>query len=443
MFGQITQRFESIFRDLRGLGIITDNNINTTVREVRRTLLEADVNFSTAKNFINRVKKKAQGSKVIKSIKPGQQFIKIINDELINLLGQNTASLNLDKSPSVILLAGLQGAGKTTTAGKLAYLLKKEGRSVSLIAADIYRPAAIEQLKTVGKEINIPVYEDVNSNVANICSKGLEQAKSSKKDVVIIDSAGRLHIDDEMMIEIQTINDFVKPCEILFVADGMTGQDAVTSALAFNNSLPLTGIILTKMDGDSRGGAALSILEVTGKPIKFIGTSERIDGLLPFNPQRIANRILGFGDVVSLVEKAQNLIDEKDALDLKKKINKNTFTLDDFRSHLKQLKGLGSIKQFIGMMPGANQKVLKQLNLDDQQMDWTEAIINSMTVYERHHPNLINGSRRRRIANGSGRSVQEINILLKQFMTMKKMMKKMGKINKFGVPKMDVLGRFN
>ena len=431
MFGQITERFESIFRTVRGLGKITDKNINTTVREVRRALLDADVNFMAAKTFVSRVQEKAQGTKVIQSVKPGQQFIKIIHDELVELLGQKTAELTLEGSPSIILLAGLQGAGKTTTAGKLAARLKKQGKSVCLVAADIYRPAAIEQLQAVGKQIDVPVYQEATSNPAAICKRGIEEARSLKNDVVIIDSAGRLHVDGEMMNEIQA------------VADGMTGQDAVNSALAFHETLPLTGVILTKMDGDSRGGAALSILEVTGKPIKFIGTSEKMDGLDPFDPKRIADRILGFGDVVSLVEKTQDVIDEKQALDLQNKLMQNTFTLDDFRLQLQQLKNMGSIRQLMGMIPGMNQKALQQLNLDDRQMIWTEAIINSMTAEERHQPQLINGSRRLRISRGSGRPVQEINALLKQFTTMKKMMKKMGKIKNFGLPEMDTVGRFN
>ena len=443
MFGQITERFESIFRTVRGLGKITDKNINTTVREVRRALLEADVNFTAAKTFVSRVQEKAQGTKVIQSVKPGQQFIKIIHDELVELLGQKTAELTLEGSPSIILLAGLQGAGKTTTAGKLAARLKKQGKSVCLVAADIYRPAAIEQLQVVGKQIDVPVYQEATSNPAAICKRGIEEARSLKNDVVIIDSAGRLHVDGEMMNEIQAVAEMVQPCEILFVADGMTGQDAVNSALAFHEALPLTGVILTKMDGDSRGGAALSILEVTGKPIKFIGTSEKVEGLDPFDPKRIADRILGFGDVVSLVEKTQDMIDEKQALDLQNKLVQNTFTLDDFRLQLQQLKNMGSIRQLMGMIPGMNQKALQQLNLDDRQMAWTEAIINSMTPEERHQPQLINGSRRLRIARGSGRPVQDINALLKQFTTMKKMMKKMGKIKNFGLPEMDTVGRFN
>tara|TARA_B100001123_G_C15275481_1_gene1011996 strand:- start:84 stop:1415 length:1332 start_codon:yes stop_codon:yes gene_type:complete len=443
MFGQITERFESIFRTVRGLGKITDKNINTTVREVRRALLEADVNFTVAKTFVNRVKEKAQGTKVIQSVKPGEHFIKIVHNELVNLLGQKTAELTFNGSPAVIMLVGLQGAGKTTTAGKLAARLKKQGKSISLVASDVYRPAAIDQLRVIGKQIDVPVYQESTSNPTAICKRGIENARSMNNDVVIIDSAGRFHVDDEMMNEIQAIAETVYPCEILFVADGMTGQDAVNSALAFYDRLPLTGVILTKMDGDARGGAALSILEVIGKPIKFIGSSEKMDGLDAFDPERIAGRILGFGDVVSLVEKAQDAIDENQAQDFKKKLLQNSFTLDDFRLQLQQLKRMGSIRQLMRMIPGMNQKALQELNLDDNQMAWCEAIINSMTTEERYQPLLIDGSRRQRIAQGSGRSVQEINTLLKQFTTMKKMMKKMGKIKNFGLPEMSTIGRFN
>ena len=443
MFSQITERFETILRNVRGVGKITDNNINKTVREVRRALLEADVNFAVAKSFVRRIQKKAQGTKVIKSIKPGQHFIKIINDELVKLLGEKAAEFSLNGSPSVILIAGQQGAGKTTTAGKLAFRLKNEGKSVTLIAGDVYRPAAVEQLRLLGKQIGVHVYHDVKSTTMAICKNGIEKARSLKNDIVIIDSAGRLHDDDEMMNEIKNIANAINPCEILYVADGMTGQDAVNSAENFNNKLPLTGIVLTKMDGDARGGAALSILEVTGKPIKFIGISEKMDGLDLFFPKRIADRILGFGDVVSLVEKAQSVIDEKLANELNMKIIKNSFTLDDYRIQIQQFKNFGNISQLTGMIPGLNKKVSNQLNLDDRQMIWTEAIINSMTMEERYKPNLINGSRRQRISRGSGRSLQEINLLLKNFTTMKKTMKKISKIKNIKFPEIDTLGRFN
>jgi len=442
MFGHITERFESIFRNVRGLGKITDKNINDTVREVRRALLDADVNFKVAKTFVKTVQEKAQGTKVLKSVKPGQQFVKIIRDELVTLLGEDTASLNLKGKPAVILLAGLQGAGKTTTAGKLAQWLKKSGKSVLMVAADVYRPAAIEQLKTVGKQADVPVYEEGTGDPLAISKRGIEEARSLKNDVVILDTAGRLHVDGEMMTEIQQIAEFATPDEILFVADGMTGQDAVNSAKAFHEALHLTGVILTKMDGDARGGAAVSVREVTGKPIKFIGTSEKLDGLDVFDPKRIADRILGFGDVVSIVEKAQDVFDEEEAEIFQKKLAKNTFDFDDFKSQLQQMKKMGSMNQLLGMMPGMNSKALKNLNMDDRQVGWTEAIINSMTPEERHRPEIINGSRRLRISKGSGRPVQEINALLTQISKMKKMMKKMGKMKNMKLPGMGGFGRF-
>ena len=443
MFGHITERFESILRNVRGLGKITDKNINDTVREVRRALIDADVNFNVAKSFVNTVHDKAQGTKVLKSVKPGQQFVKIIRDELVILLGTDSKDLVLKNNPAVILLAGLQGSGKTTTAGKLAYRLKKSGKSVLMVAADVYRPAAVQQLITVGQQADVAVYEEGAGEPLAICKRGIEEARSLKNDVVILDTAGRLHLDGEMMTEIQQIADMSDPDEIIFVADGMTGQDAVNSAQAFHEVLPLSGVILTKMDGDSRGGAAVSIREVTGKPIKFIGTSEKLDGLEVFDPKRIADRILGFGDVVSIVEKAQDVFDEDQAKDFQTKLVKNTFDLDDFKMQLQQMKKMGSMSQIIGMMPGMNSKALKQLNMDDRQVGWTEAIINSMTPGERQQPEIINGSRRLRISKGSGRSVQEINALLNQFSQMKKMMKKMGKMKNMKLPGLGGLERFN
>ena len=443
MFGHITERFESILRNVRGLGKITDKNINDTVREVRRALIDADVNFNVAKSFVNNVHDKAQGTKVLKSVKPGQQFVKIIRDELVLLLGTDSKDLVLKNNPAVILLAGLQGSGKTTTAGKLAYRLQKSGKSVLMVAADVYRPAAVQQLITVGQQADVAVYEEGTGEPLAICKRGIEEARSLKNDVVILDTAGRLHVDGEMMTEIQQIADMADPDEIIFVADGMTGQDAVNSAQAFHEALPLSGVILTKMDGDSRGGAAVSIREVTGKPIKFIGTSEKLDGLDVFDPKRIADRILGFGDVVSIVEKAQDVFDEDQAKDFQTKLVKNTFDLDDFKMQLQQMKKMGSMSQIIGMMPGMNSKALKQLNMDDRQVGWTEAIINSMTPGERQQPEIINGSRRLRISKGSGRSVQEINALLNQFSQMKKMMKKMGKMKNMKLPGLGGFERFN
>ena len=435
MFGQITEQFQTIFKNIRGLGKITDKNINDSVRQVRRALIDADVNFKVVKSFVADVEEKAQGTKVLKSIKPGQQFIKIIRDELVSLLGSKDTGLNLNYDPAVVLLTGLQGAGKTTTAGKLALKLKEEGRSVLLVAADVYRPAAIKQLIKLGRQVDVPVFTgDTNDDPFKICRDAIEKARSLKNNVVILDTAGRLHIDSNMMEEIQSIAHNTQPSEILFVADGMTGQDAVRSALSFHEAVPLSGVVLTKMDGDTRGGAAFSIKNVIGVPIKFIGTSESITGLEKFSPDRIADRILGFGDVVSLVEKAEKIFDEKNAQEIKNKISNNSFDLNDFKIQLQQLKNMGPIGELMGMMPGMNSKTLKQLNTDDRQINWTEAIINSMTENERKNPNSMNGSRRLRVSKGSGRPVQEVNALLKQFDEMKKMMKKMKNFKNTNIP---------
>jgi len=429
MFNQLADRFDTIFRNLRGLGKITDSNIQQTSREIRRVFLEADVNFKVTKAFVKRVKDRAEGTKVLKSVKPGEQFIKIIHDELVKLLGEKAKPLELgSKKPAVILMAGLQGSGKTTTCGKLAALLKKQGKSVLLAAADVYRPAAITQLQQVGKMVGVPVYEQGAGDPVAICQSAVEEAGASNTEVVILDTAGRLHVDGEMMSEVQEIAEAVSPHEILFIVDGMTGQDAVNSAVAFSAALKLTGTILTKLDGDSRGGAAVSISEVTGVPIKFIGVSEKPDGLEVFDPKRIVDRILGFGDVVTLVEKAQEGISEDEAAKLEKKLKNATFDLEDFSAQLKHLQNMGPLDQIMGMMPGMNRKMMKGLDLDDRQLVWTEAIISSMTLAERRDPAIINGSRRTRIARGSGRTVQEVNQLLKQFDQMKKMVKKMSKM---------------
>ena len=429
MFNQLADRFDTIFRNLRGLGKITDSNIQQTSREIRRVFLEADVNFKVTKAFVKRVKDRAEGTKVLKSVKPGEQFIKIIHDELVKLLGEKAKPLELgSKKPAVILMAGLQGSGKTTTCGKLAALLKEQGKSVLLAAADVYRPAAITQLQQVGKMVGVPVYEQGAGDPVAICQSAVEEAVASNTEVVILDTAGRLHVDGEMMSEVQEIAEAVSPHEILFIVDGMTGQDAVNSAVAFSAALKLTGTILTKLDGDSRGGAAVSISEVTGVPIKFIGVSEKPDGLEVFDPKRIVDRILGFGDVVTLVEKAQEGISEDEAAKLEKKLKNATFDLEDFSAQLKHLQNMGPLDQIMGMMPGMNRKMMKGLDLDDRQLVWTEAIISSMTLAERRDPAIINGSRRMRIARGSGRTVQEVNQLLKQFSQMKKMVKKMSKM---------------
>ena len=440
MFEQITDRFDTIFRRLRGLGKITDTNIQETSREIRRVLLEADVNLQVARDFITHVKVKAEGTKVLKSVKPGEQYIKIIYEELIHVLGDETAEIDLNGKPSVILMAGLQGSGKTTTCAKLAKMFTNQNKKVLMVAADVYRPAAIEQLQSLGRQIDVPVYDEGLGDPVAICVNAVAKAKSEKVDIVILDTAGRLHIDGEMMNEIQHIWDEVKPNEILFVADSMTGQDAVTSAKAFSEALPLTGTILTKLDGDARGGAAVSIRQVTGTPIKFAGVSEKMDGLEPFNPKQMADRILGFGDVISLVEKAELVTDEMEVAKLEKKMRGNEFNLEDFQQQLMQLKKMGSLQQLMGMMPGINRKMLKGMDMDDRQLLWTEAIINSMTPSERSKPNLIDGSRRKRISLGSGRSLQEVNQLLKQFAQMKKMMKQFGKMKPGKMPMGNFMG---
>ena len=434
MFDQITERFDTVLRNLRGLGKITDKNIQETAREIRRILLEADVNFQVTRDFVKRVQERSAGTKVLKSVKPGEQFIKIIHDELATLLGNEPVPLEFaKKGQTVILMAGLQGSGKTTTCVKLANRFKDQGKSALLVAADVYRPAAIKQLQVLADEIAVPVFEMGQDDPVKICSAAVEEAALSKLDCVILDTAGRLHVDGEMMVEIQQIAEAVKPTETLFVADGMTGQDAVHSAQAFNEALEITGTILTKLDGDARGGAAMSITAVTKKPVKFIGISEKTDGLEVFDPQRMADRILGLGDVVTLVEKAQKVVAESETVKIQEKLLENRFTLEDFNTQIKQLHKMGNLNQIMGMIPGVPRKMLQGMDLDDRQLSWTEAMINSMTLQERNNPQLINGRRRRRIAAGSGRSVQEVNQLLKQFTEMQKMMKKFGKMKSRGI----------
>lgn len=434
MFDQITERFDTVLRNLRGLGKITDKNIQETAREIRRILLEADVNFQVTRDFVKRVQERSAGTKVLKSVKPGEQFIKIIHDELATLLGNEPVPLEFaKKGQTVILMAGLQGSGKTATCVKLANRFKDQGKSALLVAADVYRPAAIKQLQVLADEIAVPVFEMGQDDPVKICSAAVEEAALSKLDCVILDTAGRLHVDGEMMVEIQQIAEAVKPTETLFVADGMTGQDAVHSAQAFNEALEITGTILTKLDGDARGGAAMSITAVTKKPVKFIGISEKTDGLEVFDPQRMADRILGLGDVVTLVEKAQKVVAESETAKIQEKLLENRFTLEDFNTQIKQLHKMGNLNQIMGMIPGVPRKTLQGMDLDDRQLSWTEAMINSMTLQERNNPQLINGRRRRRIAAGSGRSVQEVNQLLKQFTEMQKMMKKFGKMKSRGI----------
>ena len=434
MFEQLQERLSGVLKTIRGQGKITENNISHAMRDVRRALLEADVNFKVAKAFVNRVQEKAKGEKVFTSISPGQQFVKLIQDELVEFLGGETEELNFKSSGiTVILMAGLQGSGKTTTSAKLACLLKKkQNRKPFLIAADLQRPAAIDQLEVLGRQIDVPVYSERIKDPVSVVKSGLKHAKELGVDTVLIDTAGRLHVDEELMAELKSIVAIASPDEILYVADGMTGQDAVTSSSVFSEAISVSGIVLTKMDGDSRGGAALSIREVTQKPIKFLGMGESINAIEVFHPSRLAQRILGMGDVVSLVEKAQDVFDEKSALEMQSKMLGNTFSLADFKDQLIQVKKMGSVSQMMSMIPGASK--LKGMEMDDRQLIWIEAIINSMTPTERDKPELINGSRRKRIAKGAGRSVQEVNQLLKQFSQMRTMMKKFGKMGKGKFP---------
>jgi signal recognition particle subunit SRP54 len=434
MFEQLQDKLSGVLKTIRGQGKITENNISQSMRDVRRALLEADVNFKVAKAFVSRVQEKAEGEKVFTSVSPGQQFIKLIQDELVDFLGGDTEELKFKPSGlTVILMAGLQGSGKTTTSAKLACLLKKkQNRKPFLIAADLQRPAAIDQLEVLGRQIDVPVYAERIKDAVAVVKSGLKHAESLDVNTVIIDTAGRLHVDEELMAELKNIEAIASPDEVLYVADGMTGQDAVTSSLAFSEAISVSGIVLTKMDGDSRGGAALSMREVTQKPIKFLGMGESINAIEVFHPRRLAQRILGMGDVVSLVEKAQDVFDEKSTMQMQKKMLGNTFSLADFKDQLKQIKKMGSISQMMSMIPGASK--LKGMEMDDRQLIWIEAIIDSMTPTERERPELINGSRRERIAKGAGRSVQEVNQLLKQFSQMRTMMKNFGKMGKGKFP---------
>lgn len=429
MLEQLSQNLESVFKKIRGHGKLSESNISDAMREVRRALLEADVNYKVVRTFVNSVKEKALGAEVLRSITPGQQIVKIIHDELVQLLGEKTVALELSGNPAIILLVGLQGSGKTTTAAKLARNLRKMGRQPLLVACDVYRPAAITQLQVLGKQLDIPVYADENSkDVVKIAEMAIRESVRYAANVVIVDTAGRLHIDTDMMDEIQRLQKALKPAETLFVADAMTGQDAVNAAGTFAEAVNLTGIILTKLDGDARGGAALSVREVTGKPIKYVGVGEHLDKLEAFHPDRMAGRILGMGDIVSLVEKAQEDINVEEAAKLEEKMLKNTFDLEDFKQQLKQLKSMGPLGDLMSMITGV--KRIKDVDIDEKRLTRIEAIINSMTLVERRRPQILNGSRRRRIANGSGTKVQDVNQLIKQFQSMRKMMKKFGKMNK-------------
>jgi signal recognition particle subunit SRP54 len=426
MFENLSDRLDRSFKILKGQGRITEINIAETLKEVRRALLDADVNYKIAKSFTDRVKEKAIGADVVKSVKPGEQMVKIVHDELAQLMGGESVDINIKVNPSVILVAGLQGSGKTTFSGKLANLLKtKRSKKPLLVAGDVYRPAAIEQLKVLGEQISVPVYtEEDNKNPVKIAREAIRHAKREGLDVVIIDTAGRLAIDEDMMNEISSIKKEVNPGEILFVVDSMTGQDAVNTAKEFNNRLDFDGGVLTKLDGDTRGGAALSIRSVVDKPIKFVGTGEKMEALDVFHPDRMADRILGMGDIVTLVEKAQEQFDEAEARKLQKKIAKNQFNFDDFLSQIQQIKKMGNIKDLAAMVPGMG-KAMKNLDIDDDAFKGIESIIKSMTPLERSNPTVLNGSRRKRIAIGSGTSVQEVNQLIKQFSETRKMLKMM------------------
>jgi signal recognition particle subunit SRP54 len=424
MFENLNEKLERSFKLLKGQGKITEINVAETLKEVRRALLDADVNFKIAKSFTENVRKKALGMDVLNALKPGQLMVKIVHDELAELMGGKFVDINLKGNPSVILIAGLQGSGKTTFSGKLAKMLKsKKGRHPLLVACDVYRPAAIEQLKVLGQQISVPVYtEEGSKNPVKIALEAIKQAKMQGNDVVIIDTAGRLAIDQEMMNEIAAVKDAVKPHEILFVVDSMTGQDAVNTAKEFNDRLDFDGVVLTKLDGDTRGGAALSIRSVVDKPIKFVGTGEKLDALDNFHPERMADRILGMGDIVSLVEKAQEQFDEEEARKLQQKLAKNQFSFTDFLKQIQQIKKMGNLKDLAGMIPGMG-KALKDVEIEDDAFKHIEAIIYSMTVAEREDPSLLNGSRRKRIADGSGTNIQEVNRLIKQFTETRKMMK--------------------
>lgn len=424
MFENLSDRLQNAIHKMRGHGKITEENINEVMKEIRLSLLEADVNYKVVKEFTTTVKEKALGEEVQTSINPGDLFVKIVNDELTELLGGESAPLNLSGNPAILMLVGLQGSGKTTASGKLAnFLRKKHSKKPLLVACDIYRPAAIDQLKQIGRELNIEVFEEGKKNPLEICEHALIYAKEKNFDYIIIDTAGRLHIDEELMNELVSMNKQVKPQETLLVIDAMMGQDAINVITGFNELLPLTGVILTKLDGDTRGGVALSVRHLTSVPIKFIGTGEKLDSLNSFDPERMAGRILGMGDVVSLVEKAQDAISEKDAERTAKRMQNGKFDLDDFLRSLKQVRKMGPLESLIKLIPGASKLGLTNIQIDPKQMDHVEAIVLSMTKEERRHPEIIKASRKTRIAKGSGRSVQEVNKLLTQFMEMKKMMK--------------------
>lgn len=428
MFDNLSYKLEKAFQTLKGQGRITEINVASTVKEIRKALIDADVNYKVAKEVTDEIKQKALGQNVLTAVSPGQLLTKITSDELTDLMGGRSEDIKLEGNPAIILIAGLQGSGKTTFSGKLANYLKRQGRNVLLTACDIYRPAAIDQLKVLGEQVGVEVYaEPENKNAVQIAKAALAHAKTNNYRVVIVDTAGRLAVDEEMMDEIAKLKEALQPSETLFVVDAMTGQDAVNTAKAFNDRLNFNGVVLTKLDGDTRGGAALSIRRVVDKPIKFVSSGEKMDAIDRFYPERMASRILGMGDVVSLVEKAQQTFDADEAARLNKKIRKNQFDFNDFLGQLDQIKKMGNMKDLLGMIPGMS-KALKGVDIDDNSFKPIEAIIRSMTLHERENPDVINGSRKTRIAKGSGTSVQEVNQLLKQFEEMRKMMKTMNKM---------------
>lgn len=434
VFEGLSGKLQETVKKLRGQGRVTEKDVKEIMREIKLALLEADVNFKVVRDFINRVSERAVGQEVLESLSPGQQVIKIVHEELVALMGATASKTAFaSRPPTIYMMVGLQGAGKTTMSGKLGSLFRKQGKSPLLVACDIYRPAAIKQLQVVGNQLDIPVFSAGDKiNPVDIAKAAVEHAKAKLHDLVIIDTAGRLHINEELMEELQNIKNAVHPTEILLVVDSMTGQDAVNVAESFSQKLGVDGIILTKLDGDTRGGAALSVKAVTGKPIKFAGTGEKLSDIEPFHPDRMASRILGMGDVLSLIEKAQNTFDEKKALELEKKMRTQQFTLEDFLDQMQQVKKMGPLNQVLGMLPGMNNKAMQNIEVDEKKLTHVEAIIKSMTIGERNEPSIINGSRRRRIAAGSGTTIQEVNKLLKDFEEMKKLFRKMADMGKRG-----------
>lgn len=441
MFESLSSKIDKALKTLKGQGKITEINVASTVKEIRKALIDADVNYKVAKSVTDSIREKALGREVLIAVSPGQLLVKIVSEELTELMGGTKEDINIKGDPAVILIAGLQGSGKTTFSAKLASYLKKQNKNVLLAACDIYRPAAIDQLKVLGEQVGVEVYSELeNKNAVQIAKNAIEHAKKNNKKIVIVDTAGRLAIDEQMMKEIEEVKASVKPSETLFVVDSMTGQDAVNTAKTFNERLNFDGVVLTKLDGDTRGGAALSIRAVVDKPIKFISTGEKMEALDLFYPDRMAQRILGMGDVISLVERAQQVFDEEEAKKLNQKIRKNQFSFDDFLAQIQQIKKMGSIKDLVGMIPGMN-KMMKDIDIDDNAFKPIEAIIRAMTLEERENPDIINGSRRKRIADGSGTTIQQVNNLIKQFSDMRKLMKNMNKMGKKGMPNMNAFGR--